>query len=243
MSIAMLACIGAMLIGGLAILAFDLNSAFFSTRARVKSLARVTTENSHALLASGSSAELISTLNGVMDYPNVTDAAIYIADGRAAARPTKQTNASLPATIPADVSAGTHLGFAGMRHYEPIMQDGQRIGMLALEIGTSQVWSVLRLYTLIGIGAIALTVAVARKLLGRFQGMISEPIAELAQFAESVAKDGNYSLRAAKRNEDEVGFLADKFNGMLEEIEERDAALLQAKADLEKANEKPKPNE
>ncbi|MCX6979726.1 MAG: HAMP domain-containing protein, partial [Verrucomicrobia bacterium] len=233
MSISMLACMTAMLVAGLVFTAFDFSSAFLTTRSRLKSLARVTAENTRGPLTQDSAEDLISALNGVMDHPNVTGAAIYLADGRAVARPTKKTDFSLPAMIPADVSPGTHFSFAGMRQYHPIIQNGQRAGMLAIEVGVSQLWPALRFSALVGTGILILAAAVAMGMLGRFHGMISGPITELAQFAESVAKDCNYSVRAEKRSEDEVGYLADSFNGMLAEIEDRDAALLQAKVDLE----------
>ena len=233
MSISMLACMTAMLVAGLVFTAFDFSSAFLNTRSRLKSLARVTAENTRGPLTQDSAEDLISALNGVMDHPNVTGAAIYLADGRAVARPTKKTDISLPAMIPADVSPGTHFSFAGMRQYHPIIQNGQRVGMLAIEVGVSRLWPALRFCALVGTGILILAAAVAKGMLGRFHGMISGPITELAQFAESVAKDCNYSLRAEKRSEDEVGYLADSFNGMLAEIEDRDAALLQAKVDLE----------
>ena len=53
------------------------------------------------------------------------------------------------------------------------------------------------------------------------------------RLAESVAKEGNYSRRAEKQDEDEVGSLADSFNSVLTQVEARDAELLQAKLDLE----------
>jgi iron complex outermembrane recepter protein len=44
----------------------------------------------------------------------------------------------------------------------------------------------------------------------------------------------NYSIRATKRSNDEIGLLFDQFNGMLARIEQRDAALQQAHDLLEK---------
>jgi PAS domain S-box-containing protein len=233
MSVSMLACVAAMLLGGFVFLVFDLNSAFLTARSRLKSLAHTTAENTRDALAEGAAQELVFALNGVMDHPHVTGAAIYIADGRAVARPTKRADLSLPATIPADASAGTKFGLSGMKYFEPIVQDGRRLGTVVIEISSSQLWSEFRLHALVGIGILILAAAVAKSILGRLQGMISEPVAELAKLAESVAKDGNFSLRAEKRHEDEVGYLADTFNVMLMGIQERDTALNQAKADLE----------
>ncbi len=230
----MLACVAAMLATVAVFFAFNLSADFMDARGGLKSLARIAAENTSEPLASGApAAEFTAPLNGVMGYPHVTGAAIYIADGRAVARPTKKTGTSLPATIPANVLPGTHLGFAGMRHYEPILYDGKRVGMFVIELGASGFWANLCFYVMVTLGIFIMAIALARSVLDRFHGIISGPIVELAQFAESVTREGDFSRRAKKQHEDEVGHLADSFNGMLAEIEGRNAALSLAKAGLE----------
>ena len=233
MSVGMLACVASVLVAGLVFFAFDLCSEFLAARGRLKSLARVTSENTREMLAQGSTQDFVAVLNGVMNHPHVTDAAIYVPDGRSVARPAKKTGGSLPATIPSDVSSGTHFGFTSMRQYEPITRDGKAIGTLVIETAYTQAWPAIRFYALVAIGVFVLACAVAKHLIGRYQGLVSEPISELARFAESAALDGDCSQRAEKRSDDEVGKLADGFNRLLTEIEERDAALMQAKSDLE----------
>jgi signal transduction histidine kinase/ActR/RegA family two-component response regulator len=48
---------------------------------------------------------------------------------------------------------------------------------------------------------------------------ISQPILELAEAAKTVSERRDYSLRATRRSDDEVGLLTDLFNGMLTQIE------------------------
>ena len=59
---------------------------------------------------------------------------------------------------------------------------------------------------------------------GRLQRVISDPILELARTAFAVSIDRDYSLRATKRSQDEIGFLFDRFNEMLAQVQERDVA-------------------
>ena len=59
----------------------------------------------------------------------------------------------------------------------------------------------------------------------RLQNLITMPILHLAEVANIVAEKRNYSVRATKHGQDEVGQLIDRFNAMLEQIEERDANL------------------
>jgi signal transduction histidine kinase/DNA-binding response OmpR family regulator len=64
----------------------------------------------------------------------------------------------------------------------------------------------------------------------RLQRWISRPIQEVSGVAINVMKRRDYRLRAAKRSDDEIGQLADAFNGMLDtlehEISERNEAEL-----------------
>jgi signal transduction histidine kinase/ActR/RegA family two-component response regulator len=66
------------------------------------------------------------------------------------------------------------------------------------------------------------------------QRIISKPIFELTATAQAVSTQRNYSLRATKRSQDELGQLIDRFNEMLVQIQEQDAALQQAHDKLEK---------
>jgi methyl-accepting chemotaxis protein len=56
----------------------------------------------------------------------------------------------------------------------------------------------------------------------------------VAQVARSVALDKNYSVRATKQSNDELGQLVDGFNEMLAQIQARDTALQTARDNLEK---------
>jgi len=56
----------------------------------------------------------------------------------------------------------------------------------------------------------------------------------LADTANKVANQKNYSVRADKTSSDEMGVLIDRFNEMLSGIQERDAALSAAQSGLER---------
>jgi two-component system, sensor histidine kinase and response regulator len=67
----------------------------------------------------------------------------------------------------------------------------------------------------------------------RLQRVVSEPIAHLAQVAQTVSDQKNYAVRATKAADDDLGRLTDAFNGMLSEIESRDVELLSHRDRLE----------
>jgi PAS domain S-box-containing protein len=116
----------------------------------------------------------------------------------------------------------------------PIRRDGEIIGAICLRSNLDVFYSRLRQYGTIA-GILLLASALLAFLLSiRLQRVISRPILDLARTARSVAQEKNYSVRAAKQSDDEIGTLIDGFNDMLGQIQERDAALQTARDGLEK---------
>jgi signal transduction histidine kinase len=66
------------------------------------------------------------------------------------------------------------------------------------------------------------------------QRLVIDPVAEISRIAREVVEQRDYSRRAAKRSDDEVGTLVDAFNGMLTEIERRTHALEDSNRALER---------
>src|SRR5687768_1065313 len=67
----------------------------------------------------------------------------------------------------------------------------------------------------------------------RLQRAVSDPILHLAETARAVTTARNYSVRAVKRSDDELGQLTDGFNEMLEQIRKRDEELQAHRDSLE----------
>ena len=65
------------------------------------------------------------------------------------------------------------------------------------------------------------------------QRIISRPIFHLASTVKAVSSEKNYSLRANKEGNDELGHLIEGFNEMLGQIQQRDSELQQAHDKLE----------
>jgi signal transduction histidine kinase/ActR/RegA family two-component response regulator len=77
-----------------------------------------------------------------------------------------------------------------------------------------------------------ITLGVAVIVSARVQAVLSDPVIELARTASDVSARGDYSVRARRRTEDELGLLADAFNGMLERIQLRERELSAANEEL-----------
>jgi signal transduction histidine kinase len=68
-----------------------------------------------------------------------------------------------------------------------------------------------------------------------FQKIISDPILKLAGVTDKIKKEANYTIRLEKRSNDEIGILYDRFNNMIEQIEQRDKIRDQTEEMLKKA--------
>ncbi len=88
-------------------------------------------------------------------------------------------------------------------------------------------------YALIGGCVLLVSWAVAFLLAARLQRAISAPISHLALVMNQVQARNDYSLRATKRGNDELGALIDGFNSMLDQIRAQDSALQEARDNLE----------
>ena len=88
-----------------------------------------------------------------------------------------------------------------------------------------------------GICAIVMLVAmlIAYLLSLRLQRIVTHPILAIAGVARRVTQERNYSLRADKTSDDEVGAIVESFNDMLAEIERRTGALAERSDALEQS--------
>ena len=117
--------------------------------------------------------------------------------------------------------------------FHKITFDNETVGHVFLEGDTVEYTQLLQGYLMffgLIVAAVSLGVYV---MAARLQRPISDPILELAWTTKMVTGTRDYSIRAGKRSEDEVGVLIDGFNEMLEQIQKRDAELRNAREDLE----------
>jgi two-component system, sensor histidine kinase and response regulator len=194
--------------------------------------ARMVGVNSTAALAFGDSKAAGEVLTALQAKQHVTNACIYDKDGRVFAKYTRvgSSRAFSPPPVQKDGSA---MVARHMTSFQSITLNGEPIGTIFIEADLEDLHD--RTARFIEIASLVLlaSLAVAFLLSSRLQRVISGPIAELADTATSVSTHGNYSVRATKRGNDEIGLLFDQFNLMLDRIQQRDLALQQAHDGLE----------
>ncbi|HEY6644829.1 PAS domain S-box protein [Povalibacter sp.] len=196
-----------------------------STVTHLASLGNVIAANSSAALAFHDTEAAREILGALRADPSVVAAELFDQEGNYfAAYPisiSPQNSQQMP------VDGGHRFEGRYLIDAYPVVQNGARpLGTLVLTFDMAPVYQ-----QLLGLGAVAALVAVialfGAYLLSRaLQRQISEPIAALVATASAVSDRSDYSVRAARVSNDELGRLTDTFNKMLTRIEEQRGALL-----------------
>ncbi|MBC7359341.1 MAG: response regulator [Desulfacinum sp.] len=116
---------------------------------------------------------------------------------------------------------------------EPIELDGELLGRIFISQDMSSLVKSLLTGTVIGGGLLLFSVLLAYVLAWRLHPSVSGPILGLQNTMSRVSRERDYSLRARKESEDELGALVDGFNEMLAQIQQRDVELERHRMHLE----------
>ena len=199
----------------------------------LSTLAEITGKNSAPALQSNAPGDAAATLALLQSERNIAAAWIVTKDGEPFA--TYHRPNTSPRPNPPRAAAEDHQFTSdSLLLRRPILLGNVVIGAVYLESDLTALY--LRLWQYARIVGLVLVVAtlVAFVLSTWLQRLISNPILHLARTARAVAVDKNYSVRATKHSDDEIGQLIDGFNEMLGQIQQRDAAVSAAHASLEK---------
>ena len=203
-------------------------------------LATVVAANSAAALSIAdidrSSAQAV--VSGLAVEPTILFAALYNLEGTEIAHYQSPTVGQLSLTPPREFGPiYTDDGFLDVVQEVPL-KDGRVIGRLYLRVTLAVLNSEVQRKILIAGSVFAAALLLAMLLSSLLQRIFSNPILRLAQVAARVSDEHNYSLRAIKTSHDELGVLCDGFNGMLSEIQQRDAELRVHRLRLEETVER-----
>ena len=197
------------------------------------STARIVGDNSSSALAFRDPDSARQTLQSLKANVHIVGAAIYDTDGNVFAA-YKRARLAQPFASPALAADGIRFDGGYLRLFRGIELAGERVGTVYIQSDLGEVSTRLRRYVFIVALVMIAASAVALFLSKKLQATISAPISHLAGIANLVATQKDYSVRANKQDEDELGLLIDGFNEMLNQIQERDAALQSARDDLER---------
>ena len=168
-------------------------------------------------------------------------ASILLPNGATFAQYTRPGAAAVPAPADADVRAGrpwSAFEDGLLIVMRPIQLDRDVLGTVRIATDLDQLQ--IRAAAFVRIIALAFLAAagVAWALAWRLQRVISVPLVRLASVTRAVTRERRYDIRAdATGNGDEIGELIGGFNEMLDQIQARDATLLQHRDALEQTVE------
>ena len=177
---------------------------------------------------------VLSALNAA---PNIVSVAIYLPTGESFASYVRTTDArdsgSAPATSPPLPPAGQAESYqfvnSALVLIRPIVFQGKTIGTVYVRSDLKEISDRLLRYGGIVVVVLLMSIPAALLFSAIFQRATAKPIMELAGVARVVSREKKYSVRApASGSQDEIAVLIDAFNEMLEQIQQRDAALQEA---------------
>jgi signal transduction histidine kinase/CheY-like chemotaxis protein len=219
----MVAVSAALLFACAAVLAYDRMSARDAMRDDLNTLAQMVGANSTAALSFDDprvGAEILSTLRA---KPRIVAARIVNSAGREFAAYRRDGQPSTTATpLRPD---GAWFEDQSLILFKSVRLDGTKIATVFLESDLKDLDTRLHRFAAIVVGILLCTLVLAFAIASRLEGPILAPLAHLGDAARKVSREKNYSTRARKVADDDLGELTDVFNAMLSEIERRDRDL------------------
>lgn len=199
-------------------------------------LGQVIAANSTAALAFENEDDAKEILAALKAEPDIVAVGLYNREGKLFSRyPADLPVEAFPAAPGKD---GYRFEQAHLTAFQPVAQGGKRMGTLYLKSGIGAMYERFRLYGVIAGLVIGASLAVAYTLSKRLQKQISKPILDLAETAKAVSDRHDYTVRATKLGNDEVGMLTDAFNQMLTQIrqltEDLERRIVERTAELER---------
>jgi len=226
----------ALLLACAAFVAYELYTFRNTLVAEMETIAGIMSKNCQSPIEFNQPEKAVElTLRNLGDDPRIIAACIYV-DGKVWA---KYPETALETQFPGQPAPTGHRFGSTLEVFRPIFdkQGKEEIGTLFLRSRVDQINSRLRKY--VGIVAVVLVASLAAALIlsAGLQRVISKPLVDLSATARTISGKKDYSLRARKDANDEVGALIDSFNDMLAQIQKRDAELQESRLVAERANQ------
>ncbi|MDQ8179374.1 ATP-binding protein [Pelagicoccus sp. SDUM812005] len=196
----------------------------------LSSLSSIVASNSEASLIFDDPITAADYLNSLSSETDITLAALYKPDGSLFTSYQRTPSLKIP---PAPETYGSILTPSSVSRVTKILVRQEHVGTLLIETDSRSLHAELRKAITIAVIIVALGTLFSVWIANLLQRLITRPLLELEQFAKQVAQDGNYSRRASKRFDDEIGSLAQSVNTMMEGVQERDRAISEHNRTLE----------
>ncbi len=224
------AVISALIPACVAVVGYDQIAARAEMRNDVEVLAEILGSNSTAAVTFGDRRAAEELLSGLRAKQHIVAAVIYSENGE----PFAVYHRDAPRPAPELRHSGSRFEGDRLTVYRAIALANQTAGYIYLESDLGELRNRLERFGWIVFIILLVTSGSALALSTRLQRLVSEPIAHLAHVARRVRVKKDYTVRALKQSNDDLGQLIDAFNAMLSEIESRDVSLLSRRDVLER---------
>lgn len=231
MLIAMLTSSVTLLLAGVAYVAYDLITLRHAMTRDLQTLAQIIGTNSKAALVFNEEHSAEETLAALRAEQHIVSAYLYTTEGEVFARYLRD-NEKGEFSPPEPQEDGHRFGNGYLVLFQRIVHDGEIIGTIYIQSDMQEVYARQKRYISIAIIVMLASSFVGFLLSSTLQRVISGPILHLAQTAKIVSAKKDYSVRAKKTSQDEVGVLIEGFNEMLTQIQQRDSELIIANTEL-----------
>jgi len=204
-----------------------------STIEKLSTIGKIISINSEAALAFRDRKAAKEILAALKTERHIVAACIYDKDGKIFSQyPVNTPIIAFPAKPGAK---GYLFSDSYLEGFEPVVQGTVPLGILYLKSDLGTMYERFRLYGIIVSLVIIITFLLAYLLSKILQKSISDPILTLAETAKTICANGDYSVRAVKSGDDELGPFTDSFNVMLQQIQDQSNNLKEFNQKLDKS--------
>jgi PAS domain S-box-containing protein len=194
----------------------------YSTRAEIFAA------NAFEALRAGNPTNATRVLAMLKHDPQTVIAGIYDQNQQLFARyPTNTPDADFPAP---PLPTGNQFEPGHLAVFAPVQEAGAVVGTVFiradLALLTSRIRTLLGLAGFILVGSLVMAYWIAQSL----QKQISQPLQVLAETAQTISRQRNFSGRAPRGGDDELGALTEAFNQMLAQLEAQNQAVSESEA-------------
>lgn len=227
----LLTTVSALLVTTGALMAFDLRSYQDVLSNDMRTQAELIGRASAAALNFDDPKAAAANLGLLQVRPRVRAAAIYNAKGALFASYVRGGGHFDFPKLPD--SAGMTTAGDAMTIFERVIANGEILGSVYL-LADYGIYRRVARYAAVALGVTAAALLLSLLLSLWLQRVVTQPIQEISELARHVVDQRDYSVRAKKLSDDEIGYLVEAFNDMLAEIEHRTRAMADANQQLQR---------
>ena len=229
--IVMLACLTGLILSGSAFIGWNQNMLRSRMVNNLSTRAQMVAENCKASLAFQDNKDAEKILEALHVDNSIVFGGIY--DDKDSLFAAYYRNDNIAKKLPSNFKEQFYFTDNLLTVSCAVVLDNQRIGTICLQCDLKSITESLYHSIKIICVVIALSLIAVFLISTRLQNVVSKPLLAIAMLAKVVSEKKDYSTRAVKQSNDEVGSLIEAFNEMLEQIQQRDSELIEAKTSLE----------